>query len=75
MCDEAVSMEPWSLEFVPDHLKREDVCREALSREPYALRLVPDWFVVLQEMWCFDDNDYFISWHNAYKKARLRRPR
>ena len=42
MCDEAVRMEPYSLEFVPDRLKTEDMCIEAVRRKPYTLRLVPD---------------------------------
>ena len=65
MCDEVVSMEPWSLEFVPDHLKTQGMCNEVVRRKQYSLRLVSDWFVVLQERWCFDNNDYFIRSHNA----------
>ena len=41
-CDEAVRMEPYSLEFVPDHLKTEEMCKEAVHRDPYILRYVPD---------------------------------
>ena len=49
MCDEAVNMEPRSLEFVPDHLKTEEMCNKAVRREPYTLRHVPDHFKA-QEM-------------------------
>ena len=42
MCNKAVRMDPYSLEFVPDHLKTQEVCDEAVHREPYTLRYVPD---------------------------------
>ena len=44
MCNEAVGMEPYSLEFVPDHLKMQEICNEAVRREPYTLDYVPDHF-------------------------------
>ena len=42
MCEKAVEDEPKSLEYVPDHLKIEEICKEAVHREPYALGHVPD---------------------------------
>ena len=42
MCDEAVRMEPYSLKFVPDRLKTEDMCIEAVLRKPYTLEYVAD---------------------------------
>ena len=41
MCDEAVSIEPLSLVFVPDHLKKQETCNEAVHREPYTLLYLP----------------------------------
>ena len=34
MCDEAVDIEPDSLEFVSDRFKAEEMCNEAVLREP-----------------------------------------
>ena len=42
MCEKAVEDEPETLEYVPDHLKTEEICKEAVRREPYALGYVPD---------------------------------
>ena len=42
--DEAVNMEPYSLEYVLDRFKTEEMCKEAVCREPYTLRHVPDHF-------------------------------
>ena len=49
MCDEAVRREPYSLYYVPDHLKTQEMCNEAVHREPYTLWHVPDHFKT-QEM-------------------------
>ena len=42
MCDEAVRMDPHSLEFVPGNLKTEGICNEAMRNNPCALWHVPD---------------------------------
>ena len=35
-------MDPYSLEFVPDHFKTEEMCKKAVCRKPYTLRYVSD---------------------------------
>ena len=35
-------MDPYSLEFVPDHFKTEEMCKEAVNNKAYMLRYVPD---------------------------------
>ena len=45
MCDVAVMEYPCALEFVPDHLKSEEMCEKAVWEEPSPLQYVPDWFV------------------------------
>ena len=35
-------MDPYSLEFVPGHLKTQEMCDEAVCREPYTLKYAPD---------------------------------
>ena len=72
MCEKAVKLYPWSLEYVEDHFRTEDMCGEAVRREPYALGYVPNWFVT-QEVWCFDNNDYFIRWRNVYQKRKAKK--
>ena len=42
MCDEAMRMEPRSLEFVPDRFNIERMCNVAVTREPYNLWHAPD---------------------------------
>ena len=42
MCEKAVEDEPEALEYVPDHVKKEEICKEAVCRELYALGHVFD---------------------------------
>ena len=42
MSNKAVCMDPYSLEFVPDHFKTEEMCKKAVCRKPYTLRYVSD---------------------------------
>ena len=42
MCDIAVCMELYSLEFVPDRFKTQKICNEAVRRKPETLGFVPD---------------------------------
>ena len=50
MCERAVEDEPETLEYVPDHLKTQEMCDEAVGRESYTLRYVPD-HLKTQEMY------------------------
>ena len=34
MCNKAVCIDPYSLEFVPGRLKTEEMCNKAVHREP-----------------------------------------
>ena len=47
--DEAVSIKPRHLTFVPDHLKTQDMCNEAMKKDAYTLGDVSDHFKT-QEM-------------------------
>ena len=40
--DEAVTIGPRYLTFLPDHLKTKEVCNEVVSREPSTLKFVPE---------------------------------
>ena len=42
MRNKAVCMDPYSLEYVPDRFKTEEMCNKAVRSEPYTLRYVPD---------------------------------
>ena len=50
MCNMAVWMDPYNLEFVSGHLKTKEMCNEAVRRELYTLRYVPD-HLKTQEMY------------------------
>ena len=63
MCNEAVRIEPYSLEVVPDHLKTKEMCNEAVRREPYTLRFVPDHFntqKMCNEAMCENQAAFFL---------------
>ena len=42
MCERVVEDEPYTLKFVPDHLKTQEMCDEAVGMDPYSLEFVPD---------------------------------
>ena len=42
MCDEAVRMDPYSLEFVPNRLKTQEMCEKAFRKNPWSLMYIPN---------------------------------
>ena len=52
----AVENEPYSLKFVPDHSKTEEICDQVVRDDSSSLQFVPDWFVTQQQidLW-YDD--------------------
>ena len=65
MCNKAVCIDPYSLEFTADHFKAKKTCNEAVHREPYTLRYVPD-HLGTQEM-CDEAVLIFPNEHNKTK--------
>ena len=57
MCDVAAMEYPCALEFVPDHLKSEEMCEKAVWKDPSPLQYVLDWFVTQEQL---------KSWHDFY---------
>ena len=45
MCIKAVEVDPSSLQFVPDHLKTQEMCDKAVKDDSSSLQFGPDWFV------------------------------
>ena len=45
MCNEAVSIYPYLLEYVPDQYKTHEICNKSVAFNPLMLEHVPDWFV------------------------------
>ena len=42
MFEKFVEDEPETLEFIPDHLKTQEMCERAVEDDPYSLQYVPD---------------------------------
>ena len=42
MCNKAMQIEPYSLAFVPDYLKTQEMCDKAVETEPFILWHIPD---------------------------------
>ena len=59
MCEKAVEDEPETIEYVPNHLKTEEMHKEAVCKETYALRHVPD-HLKTQEM-CKKSHLYLVT--------------
>ena len=41
MCEKAVGKYPWSLEYVSDNLKTQEMCNEAVVKYTQAIEFVP----------------------------------
>ena len=59
MCKKAVEDDPGTLNFVPDHLKTQQICEKAVEddpdivefeEDPWSLLHVPDWFVMQEQV-------------------------
>ena len=77
MHNEAVSMYPYLLEYVPDHLKTQEMCDKAFWEETTSWQYVPDWFAIQQQvkLW-HDDDDYcddeeIFDCNNDYQKHKV----
>ena len=43
---EFISVDPFSITYVPDQYKTQQMCDKAVDDCPAALKFVPDWFVI-----------------------------
>ena len=48
MCEKTNEAWPWSLSYVPDHMKTQNMCIDTARIEPYTLEYVPDWYKTYQ---------------------------
>ena len=77
MCNETVGAFPWTLEHVPDDLKK--MCNEAVRGEPWNLRHVTDWFVTQQQIKIWHDDYHccngnrLIKWYDGYQKQNAQK--
>ena len=60
MCGGAVENEPYSLKFVPDHFKMQEICDKAVREDPYSLEFLPNWFVTRKEVVMWYEGRYFF---------------
>ena len=82
MCIEAIELDPWQLNDIPDYLKTQKMCDDVVRRDPYSLQFVRDWFLTKEQIdvWYYDDeycdnDDELIEWHNGYKKRKAQKAR
>ena len=74
MCKKAVKEKPYTLKYVPDPLKTQEMCDKAVRDHCFSLQYVPDWFVRLQQIGPWDDDDddvdEIIEWYDGHKKRK-----
>ena len=60
MCDKAIEIDPFTLWYVPNHFKTQEMCIRAVEAGLGLLEFVPDWFVTQQQLKIWhDDYDYY----------------
>ena len=79
MCIEAVEVDPWQLDDIPNHLKTIEMCDAAVRKDSFSSVCVPDWFVTQGQvkLW-HDDDDYcsdaeLFEWYDGYKKRKAQK--
>ena len=60
MCERAIENESENLKFVPDYLKMQGLC-EVVQKRPCLLEYLPDWFVTLQQLKIWHDDDEYCN--------------
>ena len=75
MCEKSVVKSPSLLQYMPDHLKAQEMCDDPVCRRPWLLKYVPDWFITKQQIKvCFDHcGDDVIKWDNGYQKLKAQK--
>ena len=59
MCDKAVRISPYMLEYVPDCLKMQEMCDNAMRMDPWILNYVPHQFITQQQVKIWHDDNYY----------------
>ena len=88
MCNEAVHLRPYLLQYAPDHFKTQDICYKAVRDDSHSLQFVSDWFVTREGVdMCFDDyydddgnhwgdddnEDKFFERYDGYQKRKAQK--
>ena len=50
MCEKAVRRVPYTLDYVLDQYKTQEMCDDAVRRKSWLLGYVPDWFATKQQI-------------------------
>ena len=54
----AVHIELFSLAYIPDHFKTQEICDEAVWDDSSSLQYVPGWFVTREGLYMWHDDYY-----------------
>ena len=83
LCEKVVEKNSWSLKYIPDYLKTQEMCDKTVEDEPYSLQYVLDWFVTQRQIKLWRDNsrptgwrnqdDEMIEWCDGYKKRKVQK--
>ena len=57
MCKKEVEKYAWSLNYVPDNFKTQEMYNNAVKKNHFYLHYAPDWFVAQQQL---------KTWHNEH---------
>ena len=79
MCIEAVEVDPWQLDDIPNHLKTLEMCDAAVRKDSFSSVCVPDWFVtqgqvkIWHDGYDYCDDDRLIEWYEGYQKRKVQK--
>ena len=76
MCNEAVCREPYTLRYVHDHLKTQEMCDKVVRvGDPIFLEHDPDWLIAKQQLKIMGDhyNNIWFIWIIWFKKRKTQK--
>ena len=75
MCERAIENEPYSLKFVPDQYKAQEMFERAVEKKSWLLENVPDWFMTQKQIklghddaYCCNDNKLIKCYEGNQKR-------
>ena len=78
MYEIAVEENSYTIQFLPDQNKTQEMCDDAVRRRPLLLLYVPDQFVTQEQLKLWhdgndddnDDNEELIEWYENHQKRK-----
>ena len=79
MCKKTVEVKWWTLRYVPDQYKTQEICNKAIAEDPWFFLSVPDSFVTQKKVKIWHKDDHYcndsemVERYDEYKKRKAQK--